>query len=158
MNDKRIALLALIIVALSALGCGMVQRVVSDLPPPRRAPEANERNPLVGTWHEVGRLSCESGEEFTPENLLEEILLYADGEVVVTQYAFESYYGYKGEFAFSEDEGTFSLFNLDEINDPPPLPTTGTYAFDDAGRLVLTDVQFITTDPDAGCGHVLEHR
>lgn len=121
-------------------------------------------NPLVGTWREVERVNCATGEQAEPFEPLLEVKFLENGTVSVTGgRLFEAYVDYEARYALNLESGAIEITDVREINALPlQFDGSGTFEIDEAGRLVL-DGMWLGTDFEAvggviGCGHVLERR
>ena len=114
-------------------------------------------NPFAGgVWHEETQIVCGTGQEITPQEQIGELVLDADGHFAVTWMPFEIYHDYWGTYTFDPDTGALEL-QIDGGNYIPPyFDGIGFYAFDDQGRLLLTDIWLGTPLNGSGspaCGH-----
>jgi hypothetical protein len=116
-----------------------------------------EGNPLVGFWREVAQLSCGDGEEVAPELPIEELVFSAEGSFTLTWQPFESYVDYWGTYAFGLLKGTLELTVTGGNQVPDDIDGMGTFAIDEAGNLVLTDIWLGMPDridvAATNCGH-----
>lgn len=117
--------------------------------------------PVVGTWSEVGRLTCGDYIEVAAEpEPVNEVVFFDTGDFWVTWTPFEVYVDYWGSFDYDEATDTVTMTSEGGNYVPKDFDLEGTAAVDpDTGRLVLTDMwfgqpQFETVT--VACGHVLE--
>jgi hypothetical protein len=117
-----------------------------------------ESNRLVGTWREVGQISCQGGSELPVETPIREFVLQADGSFQVTWFPFEAYVDYVGEYQAS-DGGAFQLEPREVNYLPRVMDVDGLYHFDDSNRLVLTNLWLGSPPGESSqtrCGHIFE--
>ena len=119
-----------------------------------------EANPFVGIWQEVAQLSCETEEELGVLDPIRELVFYADGSMRITWFPFEIYVDYGGEYRFAD--GSLTLVPREILYLPQFIDPTGSYSFEDAGRLVLSDL-WLGTPPNrpnapVNCGHIFAPR
>jgi hypothetical protein len=113
------------------------------------------RNPLIGTWHEVAQIDCDTGEEVPVERPIGELRFRADGRVSVTWVPFENYVDYSSRYRISED-GALSLGAENANYLPGDIDPEGRFVIDESGDLLLREMflgsQFEGSGP-ANCGH-----
>lgn len=121
-----------------------------------------ETRPFLGYWREEGQRLCDSSEERTPTWPIEEIRFLPNGEFSVTWMPFEVYKDYWGTYTFDAETRTITLSVEDGNFIPEGIDGTGTFALDDAGQLILSDLWLGINDmreepsaPSPGCGHRL---
>jgi hypothetical protein len=141
---------------------GSVYEVSADVENGRRVVSievhvyTDEVNPLVGQWHEESQIACEGGEDITPEEPILEMIFRADGTFSVTWYPFEVYEDYWGTYTYDLAAGTLALEVTNGNYIPDNLDTSGTFALDEQGRLILEDM-WLGAPGDGGseiqCGH-----
>ncbi|MBC7251852.1 MAG: hypothetical protein H5T62_16430 [Anaerolineae bacterium] len=115
-----------------------------------------EDNPLVGIWREEAQFACDTGEELTPEERIGELRFRADGSFSVTWVPFEVYRDYWGTYEYDLATGNLSLQVIEGNYVPDDIDGSGSFAFDEQGRLLLRDIwlgsPYESTGP-AHCGH-----
>jgi pimeloyl-ACP methyl ester carboxylesterase len=123
-----------------------------------------ESNPLVGVWHEEERLTCDQYRQVavSPSERIGEVVFNADGTFSVTWFPFEIYKDYWGSYTFDLTSHTLKLSVRSGNYVPPDIDPSGTFLFDDQGRLILQDLWLGTharaPDVSPSCGHVLKSR
>jgi hypothetical protein len=105
-----------------------------------------EANPLVGYWREETQLACDTGAEVVPALPIGSLVFRADGTFSVTWMPFELYVDYWGTYTFDLARGTLDLVVEQGNSVPADADLSGTFAIDDAGRLVLTDLWLGTNE------------
>lgn len=118
-------------------------------------------NPLIGEWHEIAQLTCDTGERVDVEEAIGELIFEANGEFSVTWFPFEVYVDYVGTYDFSQS-GDLTLFGRSVNYFPPIFDGEGTFSIDDEGNLVLEDIWLGIPPSGSGaavnCGHVFARR
>jgi hypothetical protein len=117
-----------------------------------------EANPLVGFWQEAAQLACDTGAEFVPEVPIGELVFEADGTFSVTWVPFEIYKDYWGTYVFDLAQATLELTVDGGNHVPSDLDLSGSFRFDDQGRLLLTDIWLgepgsAAAAGERACGH-----
>jgi len=119
-----------------------------------------EQDLLVGTWREVGQLSCQDGGELPVQYPIREFVLQADGSFQVTWFPFEAYVDYVGDYTAGED-GSIEFGPRERNYLPDSIDGAGQYQVDDGGRLTLTDI-WLGGPPNESvevrCGHIFERE
>ena len=120
-----------------------------------------QENSLVGTWTEVAQISCQSKSERSVANAIEELVFFEDDTINVTWFAFETYVDYIGTYALDAEGGIEIV--AEKLNYlPSELDTSGSYEFDEHGRLLLMDMWLGVPPLDSphpiNCGHIFEMR
>jgi hypothetical protein len=115
-----------------------------------------EANPFVGHWGEEAQFVCDSEEEVPPEEPIRELAFQADGTFSVTWMPFEVYEDYWGTYEYDLVEGTLDLVVSGGNYVPDDVDGSGSFSFDEQGRLVLPDIWLGSrhggTAP-TNCGH-----
>jgi hypothetical protein len=117
-----------------------------------------ESNPLVGLWREYLQLSCVANLPVVPEEPINEIIFFANGEFFVTWLPFEIYVDYWGTYTYDLDSHTLNL-NVENGNYiPDDIDGNGLFFINDNGQLILSDV-WLGSPSDrkctGACGHLL---
>lgn len=115
-----------------------------------------EDNPFVGIWREEAQFACDSGEELTPEERIRELRFRADGSFSVTWMPFEVYRDYWGTYEYDLATGNLSLQVTEGNYVPDDIDGSGSFAFDEQGRLLLQDIWLGSPHGSTGpahCGH-----
>jgi hypothetical protein len=112
--------------------------------------------PIVGTWSEVSRKSCRTGEVVTPQERLRELVFHADGTFHVTVQPFEVYKDYWGTYIADSTTGRLTLQVTGGNRIFEGIDGYGRFRFDDSGHLILTDLSFgaYPGDRKRGCQYV----
>jgi hypothetical protein len=116
-----------------------------------------EEMPWRGNWREDKQLVCGTGEEVDPEEVLNEVIFWADGTLWVTWNPFELYIDYEGTHDFDAGAGTVEVVSLGGNFVPADIDGSGTFTLD-GDTLTLQDLWLGSpqgsTQP-ARCGHKL---
>lgn len=116
--------------------------------------DRDESMPWTGCWTEVAQLDCGSGQEFEPEEIIEEFRLTAGGSFSVTWSPFEHFVDYAGQYEAHEASGAIELTMGDRA--PPNARGQGSYAITDQGELILDGIWLGARERDnvtKACGH-----
>jgi hypothetical protein len=96
-----------------------------------------EGNPLVGVWREEAQLNCTTGQFIAAEPRMGELLFRADGSFSATWFPFEVYVDYSGAYEFDIASKALRLTPRSVNYLPPDIKPSGTFRFDEQGRLIL---------------------
>ena len=111
--------------------------------------------PWTGCWTEMAHLDCESGEEFEPEEIIEEFRLNSEGIFSVTWSPFEHFVDYAGPYEVSEKNGTIELIMGN--NAPPNVDGQGNFTVTDQSELILENIWLGAREQEnvtQACGHI----
>lgn len=99
-----------------------------------------ETHPLVGVWTEIARFSCDSGNEFSTQDPIRELVFLADGSMYVTRTPFEVYHDYKAIYEYKPERNRLSFMIEFASARPISFDGAGRVGFKDDGRLVLKNL------------------
>lgn len=143
---------------------GTVLTVTADVESGRRLVTAEvhvytpEESPLVGTWSETAQIPCGGGVDIEPEQVIHEIVFFADGHFWVTWMPFELYVDYWGSYEFDLATGALTMSVEGGNYVPSDVDGVGSFSID-AGVLSLEEMWLGTPQTGtatAQCGHRLE--
>jgi hypothetical protein len=143
---------------------GTVYTICADVEEGRRVVTRNvyvytpEANPLVGTWEEIMQLSCIGDRLVPPEEPINEIIFYANGEFCVTWFPFEIYIDYWGTYAYDLDSGNLNLTVEGGNYVPDDIDGNGQFVITSDGQLILKNIWLGSPWDGNGigvCGHIL---
>jgi hypothetical protein len=112
------------------------------------------KRPWTGCWTEVAQLDCESGQEFVPEEPIEEFRLTSAGIFSVTWSPFETFVDYAGQYEVSQKDGAIELAMGNRA--PPDAEGQGHFTITDQGDLILEDIWLGARGQEnvtRACGH-----
>ncbi len=140
---------------------GLTLTVIADIENGRAMRQADvavytpESNPWVGVWHETKQLTCNDGVR-APEQPIEEMAFYANGDFTVTWTPFEVYFDYWGRYTFDLDSHALVLTPTGGNFLPGDLDGVGTFTQDSGDTITLHDMwlgSFSAATAEPGCGH-----
>ena len=130
-----------------------------ELPMPPLIPSSEQpvTNPVVGSWREVQRISCEAGERYVPAVPIEELVIWASGDLRLTWTPFETYFDYNGHYGLDLERNELTLFDLGGNFIPPDVDKHG--RFERRGKQLVLQDMWLGSSEGAGageraCGHV----
>lgn len=115
-------------------------------------------SPLVGTWREVGQLTC-GGQEIEPSAPFEELIFHANGRFSLTWFPFELYQDYWGTYHYRPETGDLTLTIEGGNYLPDGTDMNGRAVFPTIDRLRLEELFLgypLNHDSETPvCGHVV---
>jgi len=99
-----------------------------------------EAQPLVGVWREEAQFPCDGGDLVTPEEIIGELVFWADGSFCVTWRGIEIYHDYCGVYQHSLTTGGLILQDMRGAYLPTDLDGDGTALVAADGALELHDL------------------
>ena len=117
--------------------------------------------PLLKNWRETSQFDCETGDEASPEEGINEIIFTPAGEFSVTWHPFEVYRDYWGTYTYEHDTGKLEM-TIDGGNYiPSDFDGDGTVMVEADGTVLLENIWLGTPiagdesplPAPPGCGH-----
>ena len=142
---------------------GSVYTVTADVYNGRAAPQIEvyiytpADSPLVGRWQEEQQITCATGEEAAPAEVIRELIFAADGSFSVTWYPFEIYRDYWGTYSYDKASADLTLAIAGGNYIPEDFDGRGSARLQEPHHLRLEDIWLgkpSTGEGSTNCGHL----